>query len=426
MAEAAIDIAVDTVFRREAGRVLGTLIRLLGDFELAEESLQEAFEAALEQWPRNGEPENPRAWLARVGHHKGIDRLRRQQLQQRTLQEFTAEAQLEEVQLSGGTETEHEISDDLLRLIFTCCHPALSLPSQVALTLRAVCGLSTPAVARAFLVTPESMAQRLVRTQRKIRLARIPYETPAIAMLDERLDGVLAVIYLVFTEGYAGSSGPSLMSAELADEALRLARLVDSLLPGHAAVQGLLALMLLHRARHPARATPDGDIILLEHQDRSLWDQALIDEGLPLVERALRSPGRPSSYAVQAAIAALHARARHFSETDWPQIAALYAVLLRLQPSPVIELNHAVAVSMVDGPARGLQLVEAIVARRELEAYHLLPAVHAELLFRLNQREQARERYETALALTKLAPERRLILRRLQELNQSPKSLSPR
>ena len=424
MEDAAVDVAIDAVFRREAGRVLGTLIRLLGDFELAEESLQEAFEAALEQWAQNGEPENPRAWLVRVGHHKGIDRLRRQRHQQRTLQQFTAESQIEKPHQSG-TESEHEIADDLLRLIFTCCHPALNLSSQVALTLRAVCGLSTGAVARAFLITPESMAQRLVRTQRKIRLARIPYETPSLAMLDERLDGVLAVIYLVFTEGYAGSSGPSLMSAELADEALRLARLVDSLLPGRAPVQGLLALMLLHRARHPARATPEGDIIQLEHQDRSLWDQALIDEGLPLVERALRSPGRPSSYAVQAAIAALHVRATRFGETDWPQIAGLYAVLLRLQPSPVIELNHAVAASMVDGPARGLQLVEAIVARRELEGYHLLPAVHAELLFRLHRHKQARERYEAALLLTKLEPERRLILRRLRELDQSPRSLKP-
>ena len=292
MAEAFVDVAVDAVFRREAGRVLGTLIRLLGDFELAEESLQEAFEAALEHWPRNGEPENPRAWLVRVGHYKGIDRLRHQKRQQRTVEEFAVEALIQEAQQPGGSESEHEIDDDLLQLIFTCCHPALSLPSQVALTLRAVCGLPTTAVARAFLVTPETMAQRLVRTQQKIRLARIPYETPALAMLDERLDGVLAVIYLVFTEGYAGSSGPSLMSAELADEALRLARLVDSLLPGHAPVQGLLALMLLHRARHPARATPEGDIILLEHQDRSRWDQTLIAEGLALVERALRSPGR--------------------------------------------------------------------------------------------------------------------------------------
>lgn len=417
MAEAFVDVAVDAVFRREAGRVLGTLIRLLGDFELAEESLQEAFEAALEHWPRNGEPENPRAWLVRVGHYKGIDRLRHQKRQQRTVEEFAVEALIQEAQQPGGSESEHEIDDDLLQLIFTCCHPALSLPSQVALTLRAVCGLPTTAVARAFLVTPETMAQRLVRTQQKIRLARIPYETPALAMLDERLDGVLAVIYLVFTEGYAGSSGPSLMSAELADEALRLARLVDSLLPGHAPVQGLLALMLLHRARHPARATPEGDIILLEHQDRSRWDQTLIAEGLALVERALRSPGHPSGYAVQAAIAALHAQARHFNETDWPQIAALYAVLLHIQPSPVIDLNHAVAVSMVDGPARGLQLVEALVARGELEGYHLLPAVHAELLFRLNRREPARERYEAALSLTRLEPERRLILRRLQELN---------
>src|SRR5580692_8010464 len=248
MEDTAVDLAIDAVFRREAGRVLGTLIRLLGDFELAEESLQEAFEAALEQWPRNGEPENPRAWLVRVGHHKGIDRLRRQrqQQQQRTLQDFTAESQIEEAHQSGA-ESEHEIADDLLRLIFTCCHPALSLSSQVELTLRAVCGLPTAAVARALLITPESMAQRLVRTLRKIRLARIPYEAPVLATLDERLDGVLAVIYLVFTEGYAGSSGPSLMSEELADEALRLARLVDSLLPGRAAVLGLLALMLLHR-----------------------------------------------------------------------------------------------------------------------------------------------------------------------------------
>jgi RNA polymerase sigma-70 factor (ECF subfamily) len=402
------DESIEAVFRREAGRVLGTLIRLLGDFELAEESLQEAFAAALAQWPQTGTPANPRAWLIHVGRHKGIDRLRRQILQRRTLHDLEGDAE--------GTESEDEIGDDLLRLIFTCCHPALSLESQVALTLRAVCGLSTQAVARAFLISPETMAQRLVRTQRKIRIARIPYETPALAMLDERLDGVLAVIYLVFTEGYAGSSGMSLMHAELADEAVRLARVVDSLLPGRAAVQGLLALMLLHRARNPARATADGDIILLEHQDRRLWDRRLIAEGLGLVERALRLPGRPSGYAVQAAIAALHAQAPRYQDTDWPQIAALYAVLLRIQPSPVIELNHAAAVSMVDGPARALQLVEALLARGELDGYHLLPAVHAELLFRLGRREQAGERYRDALALTKLEPERRLILNRLEQL----------
>ncbi|HEY2417317.1 MAG TPA: sigma-70 family RNA polymerase sigma factor [Steroidobacteraceae bacterium] len=410
------DESIEAVFRREAGRVLGTLIRLVGDFELAEESLQEAFAAALEQWPQNGPPNNPRAWLIHVGRRKGIDRLRRLILQRRTLRDLEGDAENELRQRAESTGPEDEIGDDLLRLIFTCCHPALSLESQVALTLRAVCGLSTQAVARAFLISPESMAQRLVRTQRKIRLARIPYETPALTMLDQRLDGVLAVIYLVFTEGYAGSAGAFLMHAELADEAVRLARVVDSLLPGRAAVLGLLALMLLHRARNPARATADGDIILLEQQDRALWNQALIAEGLALVERALRLPGRPSGYAVQAAIAALHAQAARYQDTDWPQIAALYAVLLRIQPSPVIELNHAAAISMVDGPAQALQLVEALIARRELEGYHLLPTVHAELLLRLGRREQAREQYRDALVLTKLEPERRLIMNRLEQL----------
>jgi RNA polymerase sigma-70 factor (ECF subfamily) len=410
------DESIEAVFRREAGRVLGTLIRLVGDFELAEESLQEAFAAALEQWPQNGPPNNPRAWLIHVGRRKGIDRLRRLILQRRTLRDLEGDAENELRQRAESTGPEDEIGDDLLRLIFTCCHPALSLESQVALTLRAVCGLSTQAVARAFLISPESMAQRLVRTQRKIRLARIPYETPALTMLDQRLDGVLAVIYLVFSEGYAGSVGASLMHAELADEAVRLARVVDSLLPGRAAVLGLLALMLLHRARNPARATADGDIILLEQQDRALWNQALIAEGLALVERALRLPGRPSGYAVQAAIAALHAQAARYQDTDWPQIAALYAVLLRIQPSPVIELNHAAAISMVDGPAQALQLVEALIARRELEGYHLLPTVHAELLLRLGRREQAREQYRDALVLTKLEPERRLIMNRLEQL----------
>src|SRR5579863_6554155 len=410
------DESLEGVFRREAGRVLGTLIRLVGDFELAEESLQDAFAAALEQWPRAGTPANARAWLIHVGRHKGIDRLRRRILQRRRLRDLEGEAQIESAEQAAAAESEDEFGDDLLRLIFTCCHPALSLPSQVALTLRAVCGLPNPAVARAFLISPETMAQRLVRTQRKIRIARIPYETPALAMLDERLDGVLAVIYLVFTEGYASSSGESVMHAELAQEALRLARALDSMLPGRAAVQGLLALMLLHHARNPARATADGDIILLEHQDRRLWDQTMIAEGLALVERALRLPGRPSGYAVQAAIAALHARAPHYRDTDWPQIAALYAVLMRIQPSPVIELNYAAAISMVDGPARALQLVEALVARGELTDYHLLPALHAELLFRLERRQQARERYRAALVLTKLEPERRLIMNRLEQL----------
>jgi RNA polymerase sigma-70 factor (ECF subfamily) len=283
---------IEAVFRSEAGRVLGTLIRLLGDFELAEEALQDAFAAAIEAWPQSGPPDDPHAWLIHVGRHKGIDRLRRRILQRRTLHDMEAHAQIEAALQDVGSASDHQIGDDTLRLIFTCCHPALSLDSQVALTLRAVCGLSTEAVARAFLISPESMAQRLVRTQRKIRVARIPYETPELRILDERLDGVLAVIYLVFTEGYAGSSGAALMQSSMADEAVRLARLVDSLLPARAAVLGLMALMLLHRARHPARATPEGDIILLEHQDRTLWDQTLISEGAGGTRVAHRRSGQ--------------------------------------------------------------------------------------------------------------------------------------
>lgn len=409
--------SLDSVFRREAGRVLATLIRLVGDFELAEDARQEAFAAAVEQWPAQGMPANPRAWLVNVGRHKAIDRLRRRILQRRTHRDLEAEAQIDSEQPVPDADSDEVFGDDMLRLIFTCCHPALSAESQVALTLRAVCGLATEAVARAFLVSPDTMAQRLVRTQRKIRAARIPYETPAVTMLDERLDGVLAVIYLVFTEGYVVSSGAALMREDLSDEALRLGRLLDSLLPGRAAVIGLLALMLLHTARYPARATSDGDIILLENQDRGLWDRFLIAEGMALVDSALRLPGRPSGYAVQAAIAALHAGAAHYSGTDWPQIAALYAVLMRIQPSPVVELNHAVAVSMVDGPARGLDLVEALIVRGELDGYHLLPAVHGELLGRLGRREHARACYRAALALAKLEPERRLIEKRLAQLN---------
>jgi RNA polymerase sigma-70 factor (ECF subfamily) len=283
--------------------------------------------------------------------------------------------------------------------------------------LRAICGLSTEAVARAFLVNEETMAQRLVRAKRKIRGAGIPYATPSADMLDERLDGALAVIYLVFSEGYAGTSGAALMREDLAREAIRLGRLLEELLPGRSAIAGLLALMLLHDARRAARATADGDIILLEDQDRSQWDQAQITDGLALVERALRAPQRPSVYTVQAAIAALHARARHHQDTDWPQIVGLYEVLLRLQPSPVVELNHAAAVSMVDGPVRGLDLIDALTARGDLAGYHLLPSVRANLLNRLGRREEARAAYQEALVLAKLDPERRLIVKRLAELD---------
>jgi RNA polymerase sigma-70 factor (ECF subfamily) len=407
------DGEIDQIFRDEAGRVLATLIRLVGDFELAEEAMQDAFAAALEQW--TAVPENPRAWLVNVGRNKAIDRIRRQ-IRLRAKQRYIeAEATIAS-QVAPPDADDDAFGDDLLRLIFTCCHPALSMETRVALTLRAVCGLTTEAVARAFLVNEETMAQRLVRAKRKIRGARIPYATPSPDMLDERLDGVLAVIYLVFSEAYAGTSGAELMRADLAREAIRLGRLLDSLLPDRPAIIGLLALMLLHDARRGARATADGDIILLEDQDRSRWDQAQIAEGLVLVERALHAPGRPSVYTVQAAIAALHARARRHQETDWPQIVGLYQVLLRLQPSPVIELNHAAAVSMVDGPARALDLIDALAARGDLAGYHLLPSARANLLNRLGRREEARRAYEQALELAKLEPERRLIAKRLAEL----------
>lgn len=406
---------IGQVFRHESGRVLATLIRLVGDFELAEEALQEAFAAAIEQWPAVGVPSNPRAWLVNVGRNKAIDRLRRRILFRAKYRNLEDEASL--LAPVAPPHSDHDaFGDDILRLIFTCCHPALSIETQVALTLRAVCGLTTEAVARAFLISEDTMAQRLVRAKKKIRHAKIPYETPAPPMLDQRVDGVLAVIYLVFNEGYAGTSGANLMREDLSREAIRLGRLIDGLLPGRPAINGLLALMLLHDARRAARATPTGDIVLLEDQDRSLWDPTQIHEGLTRVELALRGPGRPSSYAVQAAIAALHARAARSEETDWPQIVGLYEVLLRLHPSPIVELNHAAAVSMVDGPGRSLDLLDALAARGTLADYHLLPAVRADLLRRLGRREEAQEAYRDALALAKLEPERRLLARRLAEI----------
>jgi RNA polymerase sigma-70 factor (ECF subfamily) len=406
---------IERVFRHEAGRVLATLIRLVGDFELAEEAMQEAFAAALQQWPSAGIPSIPRAWLVNVGRHKAIDRLRRQMLFRAKRRDLEAEAEIAR-QVVAPEEGDDSFGDDMLRLIFTCCHPALSAETRVALTLRSICGLPTQSVARAFLVGEETMAQRLVRAKKKIRDARIPYETPAPPMLDERVEGVLAVIYLVFTEGYAVTAGAELMREELSSEAIRLGRLLGALLPGRPAIEGLLALMLLHDARRKARATADGDIILLEDQDRGLWDRDQIGEGLMLVEHALHAPGRPSSYAVQAAIAALHAQAPRHEATDWPQIVGLYEVLLRLHPSPVVELNHAAAVSMVDGPARALDLIDALAARGGLDGYHLLPAVRADLLRRLERWEEARDAYRAALALARLEPERRLLARRLAEL----------
>ena len=411
---------IDKIFRDEAGRALATLIRLVGDFDLAEDALQEAFAVALERWPNEAPPANPRAWLVTIARHKAIDRVRRQIAFRDREQQVAHEIELNAPDTNGVVDTS-VFDDDMLRLIFTCCHPAFAAEVQVALTLRTVCGLTTPQVARAFLTSEEAMAQRLLRAKQKIRLAGIPYEVPEREALAPRLNGVLAVIYLVFTEGYVATSGDDLMRPDLAREAIRLSRLIDALIPGRCEIKGLLALMLLHDARRAGRETAAGDIVLLEEQDRSRWDGQQIAEGLALVDEALRGPGPPRPYAVQAAIAALHARAPNYADTDWKQIAGLYEVLLRIAPSPVIELNHAAAVSMVDGPARALDLIDALTARGGLDGYDLLPAVRADLLRRLGRRDAARAAYLAATAATKLEPLRRLYARRMAELQQSEK-----
>lgn len=410
-------VEIEKVFRNEAGRVLATLIRLVGDFDLAEDVLQEAFAVALERWVKDGVPSNPRAWLISAGRNKAVDRIRRQTAFHAKEDQIVREAELLGANAMDSDDAADAIDDDALRLIFTCCHPAFAIETQVALTLRTICGLTTAQVARAFLVSEEAMAQRLIRAKQKIRLAGIPYEVPQHDALGPRLRGVLAAVYLVFNEGYAATSGDALMRPDLAREAIRLCRLLDALMPRRNEVRGLLALMLLHDARRTSRETVEGDIVLLEHQDRTLWDRGQIVEGLRLVEDALSEPGSPDPYAVQAAIAALHARAPDFADTEWRQIAGLYEVLVRIAPSPVVALNHAAAISMVDGPARALALIDALAARGELDGYGLLPAVRADLLRRLKRSEEARAAYKQALEATSLEPLRRLYLRRLSELS---------
>ncbi len=405
---------ITRVYREESGRALATLIRLLGDFDAAEEALQDAFATAVVQWERDGVPSNPRAWLVSTGRNRMIDRIRRDDrfVRATTALGFDTEVAIPPVEPS---EDESGVEDDRLRLIFTCCHPAIARDAQVALTLRTICGLTTEEIARAFLVSTPTMAQRLVRATGKIRAARIPYRVPPESELAERLDAVLTVVYLVFTEGYAATSGDAVVRRELSSEAIRLGRLLVALMPDATEANALLALMLLHDARRETRMNDDGELVLLEDQDRSSWDADQIEEGLRRVDEALNG-GPAGPYAIQSAIAALHARARTASETDWRQIAALYSLLLHRAPSAVVELNHAVAVAMVDGPDQGLRLIDAIAARGELREYHLLHAARADLLRRLGLREKAIAAYESALELATLEPERRFLTARLASL----------
>ncbi|CAN5237063.1 RNA polymerase sigma factor [soil metagenome] len=405
---------VDEIYRSDSRRVFATLIRLLGDFDLAEDALHNAFAAALEQWPKDGVPSNPRAWLVSVGRFKAIDAIRRRTRFDAALEELTDRLDSDAGDPAMEDQDGEGVEDDRMRLIFTCCHPALSPEAQSALTLREVCGLSTEDIARAFLIPPPTLAQRIVRAKAKIRDERIPYQVPSQEELPGRLEGVLRVIYLVFNEGYYASAGDSLTRSDLSGEAIRLGRLLVALLPESEAI-GLLALMLLQDSRRAARTLPEGDLIPLEDQDRSLWDQKQIVEGTALVRRALSS-GRFGTYTIQSSIAAVHAQAPSVAATDWTQIVGLYDLLMRAVPSPVIELNRAVAVAMRDGPKAGLVLVDGILDRGDLVGYHLAHAARADLCRRLGRTAEARTSYERAIGLAEQEPQRRSLARRLAEL----------
>lgn len=406
---------MDEVYQQDSRRVFATLVKLLGDFDLAEEAMHEAFASALVQWSRDGVPENPRAWLVSTGRFKAIDAIRRRARLDASMESVAS--RLEATATANAAQQALDIEDDRLRLIFTCCHPALAHSTQVALTLREVCGLTTEEIASAFLTVPPTIAQRIVRGKAKIRDAGIPYEVPSIAELPDRLDSVLSVVYLVFNEGYSAHSGDSVTRGDLSEEAIRLGRLILNLL-ADAEAMGLLALMLLQESRRAARSGPDGDLILLENQDRDLWDQGRIAEGRALVSQAL-STQPIGVYTIQAAIAAVHSEATNAAATDWPQIVALYDLLLRAMPSPVVALNRAVAVAMRDGPQAGLDEIDAIMVKGDLATYHLAHAARADLYRRLGRAQEARAAYEQALALSRQEPERRFLERRIRELEST-------
>ncbi len=412
---------IETLYRTESGRVLATLVRLLGDLDLAEESMHEAFAAALDTWPKAGIPDNPRPWLISTARFKAIDAIRRRARFDGAQKDLVAhmESRVNDAQIANEEIADDEIEDDRLRLIFTCCHPALPPEGQVALTLREVCGLTTEEIARAFLVTPATLAQRIVRAKTKIREARIPYEVPSPDELPERLGAVLHVIYLVFNEGYSAAAGAEVTRAELTGEAIRLGRLLTELQPGpqliRSEITGLLALMLLQESRRAARTSPTGDLILLEHQNRALWNMDQIAEGVALVEKALNSR-RFGPYTLQAAIAAVHAQSESTAATDWRQIVALYDQLLRIQPSPVVQLNRAVAIAMRDGPESGLKHIDAVLEQGELANYYLAHSARADMYRRLGRTAEARASYEKALALTQQEPERQFLQDRIRQL----------